>query len=120
MDRMDHHPRKKGRTILCPGTIGKLGSASRVHALSSDRKDMEHSSSCWDKYMTPLTRAMDPVWFPYHILYSCVETQQLCGYSSLSRTHTSLMNLFSSSASSNSSSTTVGFMLLKGTQMSGT
>ena len=55
------HARKKGRTILCPGTIGKLGSASRVHALSLDRKDMEHSSSCWDKYMTPLTRAMDPV-----------------------------------------------------------
>jgi hypothetical protein len=60
MDKMDH-ARKKGRTILCPGTIGKLGSASRVHALSLDRKDMEHSSSCWDKYMTPLTRAMDPV-----------------------------------------------------------
>jgi len=37
--------RKKRRTILCPGTIDRLNSASQAHALSSDHTGMGHSSS---------------------------------------------------------------------------
>ena len=58
--------RDMGHTFLCPGTIGKSGSANRVHELSSDRTDMGHSSSCRDMYMTPLTRAT--VSLPYLVL----------------------------------------------------
>lgn len=54
------------RTILCLGTTDKLGSASREHALSSDRTDMGHSSSCRDVYMAPLARVM--ISLPYLVL----------------------------------------------------
>lgn len=102
--------RDMGHTFLCPGTIGKLGSANRVHELSSDRTDMGHSSSCRDMYHDT-SYACDGF-----LTISCTPAGKLnnCVTAVLYRgIHTSLMNLFSSSASSNSSSTTVGFMFLR-------
>ena len=50
--RWELYKREGGRTILCRGTIDKLGSASRGHALSSDRTSMGRSSSCRNVYET--------------------------------------------------------------------